>query len=178
MKKLLLQVDTDPVVSTFDTIAAYDSDVDVVIPYGGITPATVKEIATGAIFSRGGEGWKHTGIFIGGHDVAQGEAVLAEVKKSFFGPFRVSLLLDSNGCNTTAAAAVAKIAKALPLAGQRVVVTGTGPVGTRVAALLAGEGARVTMTTVREDWLQTGLAQVRARTEADVQGAIVPNMDV
>jgi methylenetetrahydrofolate/methylenetetrahydromethanopterin dehydrogenase (NADP+) len=178
MKKLLLQVDTDPLASPFDTIAAYDAEVDVVVPYPSITPATVKEVATGAIFARGGEGWKHTAIFIGGRDVALGEQVLAEVKRTFFGPFRVSLLLDSGGCNTTAAAAVAKITAALPLAGERVVVTGTGPVGLRVAGLLAKAGAKVTLTTIREDWLELGLEQVRTRTGLDFQGAVVANGDV
>ena len=34
-----------------------------------------------------------------------GEALLKAVTESFFGPFRVSVLFDANGCNTTAAAA-------------------------------------------------------------------------
>ena len=38
--------------------------------------------------------------------MAAGEAVLDAVKKTFFGPFRVSVLFDANGANTTAAAAV------------------------------------------------------------------------
>ncbi len=39
-------------------------------------------------------------------DVAKAEAVLEAVKSTFFGPFRVSVLFDPNGSNTTAAAAV------------------------------------------------------------------------
>ena len=38
--------------------------------------------------------------------MAAGEAVLEKVTKTFFGPFRVSVLFDANGANTTAAAAV------------------------------------------------------------------------
>ena len=37
MKKLLFQFDTDPQPSAFDTVVAYDSCVDHVIGYGGLT---------------------------------------------------------------------------------------------------------------------------------------------
>ena len=69
------------------------------------------------------------------------------MKKKFFGPFRVSVMLDSNGSNTTAAAGVALLAKAKKLKGKKaVVLAGTGPVGMRAAALLGKEGAEVTIT--------------------------------
>src|SRR5262245_46689748 len=56
-------------------------------------------------------------------------------------------MLDSNGSNTTAVAGVVQIAKAVPLAGKKVVVlAGTGPVGLRAVALFANEGARVSLT--------------------------------
>src|SRR5438477_3582170 len=42
--------------------------------------------------------------------MAAGEALLAAIAKRFFN-FRVSVMLDSNGSNTTAAAGVAQIAK-------------------------------------------------------------------
>jgi len=61
------------------------------------------------------------------------EKLLAAVTKSFFGPMRVSVMLDSNGSNTTAVAAVAKLRQAAGgnLQGKRALVTaGTGPVGT------------------------------------------------
>jgi hypothetical protein len=178
MKRILLQVDTDRVPSTFDTVAAYDADVDVVVPYAAITPETAVDIAQGAIFTRGGEGLKSTAIFVGGRDVAAGEQVLKAVKKAFFGPFKVSVMLDSNGCNTTAAAAVAQIVQAVPVRDQRVVVTGTGPVGTRVAGLLAQEGAHVLITTIREDWLEAGIARIADRFGAVVEGRVVANGDV
>ncbi|MCA1854113.1 MAG: methylenetetrahydrofolate dehydrogenase, partial [Beggiatoa sp.] len=38
MKKLLFQLDTDPLPSAFDTVVAYDGGADHVIGYGGITP--------------------------------------------------------------------------------------------------------------------------------------------
>jgi NAD(P)-dependent dehydrogenase (short-subunit alcohol dehydrogenase family) len=64
---------------------------------------------------------------------------------------RVSVMLDANGSNTTAVAAVARMAKVVgDLAGKRAVVTaGTGPVGMRAAGLLAKAGAEVTLTSRR-----------------------------
>jgi glutamyl-tRNA reductase len=57
---------------------------------------------------------------------------------------RVSVLLDANGANTTAAAAVLAAAKHVPLKGATaVVLAGTGPVGQRSARLLASQGAEV-----------------------------------
>ncbi len=57
---------------------------------------------------------------------------------------RVSVLLDANGANTTAAAAVRAAARHLPLKDAKALVLGgTGPVGQRVALLLAQEGAQV-----------------------------------
>src|SRR5262245_60332980 len=56
----------------------------------------------------------------------------------------VSVLLDSNGCNTTAAAAVRVAAKHVDLASVKALVLGgTGPVGQRVGLLLARHGAHV-----------------------------------
>ena len=44
--------------------------------------------------------------------MAAGERLLAAVRKAFFGPMRVSVMLDSNGSNTTAVAAVVKLQQA------------------------------------------------------------------
>jgi hypothetical protein len=85
-------------------------------------------------------------VWVGGSDVGAGEKVLAEVEKAFFGPFRVSAMLDSNGCNTTAATTVARLARELDLKGRRVVIVGAGAVGLRAAALLIAEGGEVTVS--------------------------------
>ncbi len=86
----------------------------------------------GAIFTRGPKDLRHTAIFIGGTDMTAGEQILAAVRKAFFGPLRVSVMLDSNGSNTTAVAAVVKLQQAAgQIEGGRAVITaGTGPVGT------------------------------------------------
>ncbi|MCX8050044.1 MAG: NADP-dependent methylenetetrahydromethanopterin/methylenetetrahydrofolate dehydrogenase [Methylohalobius sp.] len=147
MKKILLQLDTDPYFSSFDAIVAYDGGADCVLSYGCVTPEKVGPLVEGAIFTRAAKDKKNTAIFIGGRDLLAGQALLAAVKTKFFGEFRVSVMLDSNGSNTTAAAGVAQIAASTELSGKKaVVLAGTGPVGQRAAALLAKEGAEVTLT--------------------------------
>jgi hypothetical protein len=147
MKKLLFLFDTDPYASVFDTVVAYDGGADRVTGYADVTPDNVGALVDGTIFTRGGKDKQNTAVFVGGGDMAKGEALFTAVKKKFFGPFRVSIMLDSNGSNTTAAAGVALLAKAGKLKGKKaVVLAGTGPVGMRAAALLAQEGADVTLT--------------------------------
>jgi hypothetical protein len=144
MKKLLLHFDQDLHPSAFDQVAAYDSGVDNIIPYGGVTAANARTQVYGAIFTRGVEDLKNTAIFIGGSDVVTAEETFDVVLKTFFGPMRVSVMFDANGSNTTAAAAVAKIMSAIkdPVGKKAVVLAGTGPVGVRAAILLAGEGCK------------------------------------
>jgi len=144
MKKILIQLDTDCQPSAFDRVVAIDADVDHLLSYGGVTPETVEAIVHGAIFTRGPKELSHTAIFIGGSNVAAGEALLERVSRTFFGPMRVSVMMDSNGSNTTAAAAVLCARRHLTLQNATtLVLAGTGPVGLRAAQLLAAAGAKV-----------------------------------
>lgn len=144
MRKILIQLDTDPQPSIFDRVVAIDSGVDELFSYGGVTPENVVGLVHGAIFTRGVPDLKNTAIFIGGSNVAAGEQLLAKVQKTFFGPMRVSTMMDSNGSNTTAAAAVLACRKHVPLTGaSALILAGTGPVGHRAAQILAAEGAEV-----------------------------------
>ena len=139
MRKLLVQLDSSPHPSVFDQVVAYDAGADAIMSYGGIADGDVRDLVHGCIFTRGPKDLHNTAIFIGGTDMAAGERLLAAVRKSFFGPMRVSVMLDSNGSNTTAAAAVAKLTQAVggDVQGRRAVITaGTGPVGVRAAGLL------------------------------------------
>jgi len=153
MRKLLLQLDTSVHPSVFDRVVAYDGGADEVMSYGGVTEGAVRDLVHGTIFTRGPKDLRHTAIFIGGTDMAAGERLLTAVQRAFFGPMRVSVMLDSNGSNTTAVAAVAKLQQAAgELSGRRAVVTaGTGPVGVRAAGLLARSGAAVTITSRRQE---------------------------
>jgi methylenetetrahydrofolate/methylenetetrahydromethanopterin dehydrogenase (NADP+) len=94
-------------------------------------------------------------VWVGGSEVGAGEKILDEVQATYFGPFRVSAMLDSDGCNTTAATAIAMIAKARDLKGRRAVILGVGPVGLRSATLLAEEGVEVLATSIPGDVLGT-----------------------
>lgn len=147
MKKLLFQFDTDLHPSVFDTVVGYDGGADHVIGYGGLTPENIKALVEGTIFTRAPKDKKNTAIFVGGSDIVAGQALFNAVQSHFFPGFQVSVMLDSNGSNTTAAAAVAKLASCGTLAGKKaVVLAGTGPVGQRAAVMLAQEGAEVSLT--------------------------------
>jgi len=151
VKKVLLQLDTEEHPSPFDAIVAYDADVDVLLSHGSVKPEEVRALVQDAFFTRGVEDLKNTAVWVGGKDVAAGEQIFGQVQKAFFGPFRVSVMLDSNGCNTTAATTIARIAKARSLAGNRAVVLGLGAVGLRSATLLAQEGCEVTVVSLPPD---------------------------
>ena len=154
MKKILIQLDTDQHPSAFDAIAAYDADVDLVLPYGEITAENLTDVVQGAIFPRGPDGLANTAFWVGGSKVRDGEAVFEAARKLFFKPFKPSIMLDSDGSNTTAAAAVARVRGAVDLTGTRAAVIGVGPVGLRTAELLQREGAEVTMFTFPPDVME------------------------
>ncbi|MEX1200357.1 MAG: NAD(P)-dependent methylenetetrahydromethanopterin dehydrogenase [Methylophaga sp.] len=149
MKKLLLHLDTDPVASTFDQAVAYDSGVDNIIAHGGATRDNVTSHVHGMIFTRGGKNLKNSAIFIGGSNVPASELVGQAVKKAFFGPVRVSVMLDPNGSNTTAAAIARKVMNNYDITGKKVVILGAGPVGQRTALYLIKEGAGQIVLTSR-----------------------------
>jgi hypothetical protein len=151
VKKILIQLDTDEHPSTFDAIVAHDAGIDVLLSHGGIAPDVVKGLVQSAFFTRGPKDLANMAVWVGGSSVGAGEEVLAEVKKAFFGPFRVSAMLDSNGCNTTAATTVARLAREIDLQGRTCVIVGAGAVGLRAAALLEQEGCDVTVTGIPAD---------------------------
>jgi hypothetical protein len=152
MKRILIQLDTDPLPSSFDRVVAVDAGVDELFSYGGVTPDNVTPLVHGAMFTRGPDQLANTAIFIGGSDVDAGEELLQAVTKAFFGPLRVSVMMDSNGCNTTAAAAVRAAARHLDLSGcTALVLGGTGPVGQRAAEMLALRGANVRISSRKRD---------------------------
>lgn len=149
MKKILLQLDTDRCPSAFDSIAAYDAGADIVQPYAGVRPEDVRDIVYGAIFTRGKDDLKHTAIWIGGTNLSQAEEMLKVAVGTFFGYFRVSVMLDAMGAITTSASLVAKVAGATEVRGRRAVLFGgAGRVGSRAASLLAGEGAQIVIADV------------------------------
>ena len=177
MRKLLLQLDSSKLPSVFDRVVGYDGGAEDVMSYGGITEADVRDLIYGCIFTRGPKDLKHTAVFIGGSDMAVGEVLLAAAKRAFFGPFTVSLMLDSNGSNTTAVAAVAKMLQAAgDVRGKRVlIVAGTGPVGIRAAGLFARAGAEVIITSRKAEAGERARDLVAKRFGGTVRAVTMPD---
>jgi methylenetetrahydrofolate/methylenetetrahydromethanopterin dehydrogenase (NADP+) len=166
--KILLQLDTDANPSTFDAVVAIDSGVDQLLRHGSIHVDNVTPLVHGVMFTRGGDALRHSAIFIGGSDVGAAERLATKVKECFFGPVRVSVLQDASGCNTTAAAAVLSAAKHLAYQTSTVcVLGGTGPVGKRVAEMIALEGGRVKLVSRALDRATAAATAINERVDGN-----------
>lgn len=155
IKNILLQLDTDPAASSFDAVVATDSGVDTLLQYPGVRSDNLIGLVHGAMFTRSPSKLRHTAIFVGGSNIEAAEQIYQQVLASFFGPIRVSVVMDANGCNTTSVAAVESGFSGLWMLGDMVhdetkpiralVMGGTGPVGQRIAALLLDRGCHVVL---------------------------------
>ena len=173
MKRILIQLDTDAHPSTFDRVVAVDADVDELFSYGDVGQGNVTGLVHGAIFTRGPHDLKNTDIFIGGSNVSAGEELLAKVQSVFFGPMRVSVLMDSNGSNTTAAAAVLAAAKHLDLnSTTALILAGTGPVGQRAAQIISRLGGSVRIASRAKDRAEATCEAVRTQVEGASVAAV------
>jgi hypothetical protein len=168
-RKILIQLDTDPQPSVFDRVVAIDAGAEEVFSYGGVRPEQVRDLVHGAIFTRSPKELHRTAIFVGGSNVSRGEELLAEVCKHLLPNFglRVSVLLDANGANTTAVAAVRAAARHLSLPETKALVLGgTGPVGQRVALLLAQQGTEVRVASRQQTRAVAVVEAIRAKVPA------------
>src|SRR6476620_6743452 len=170
MRKLLLQLDSSRLPSVFDQVVAYDAGADVIMSYGGVTEGDVRDLIHGCIFTRGPKDLHNTAVWIDRTNMSAGEQLLAMAQDALFDPFRVSIMLDSNGSNTTAVAAVVKIEEAVgDVEGKNVVIlAGTGPVGQRAAGLLARDGAKVTITSRKPEQGEKARQFISARFNVQV----------
>ena len=170
MRKLLLQLDSSRLPSVFDQVVAYDAGADDIMSYGGVTEGDVRDLIHGCIFTRAPKDLRNTAVWIGGNNMSAGEQLLAIAQDSLFAPFSVSIMLDSNGSNTTAAAAVVKIEQAVGgVKGRRaVILAGTGPVGQRAAGLLALGGAHVTITSRKPEQGEKARRSIQERFNVPV----------
>ena len=174
---ILVQLDTDALPSTFDRVVAVDAGAHHVFSYGGVTPENVVSLVHGCIFTRGAKDLHRTAIFVGGSDVAAGEAVVAAIRKQLIpaAKLTVSVMLDSNGANTTAAASVRAAARHVNLDSvESLVLGGTGPVGQRVARLLAKHGGHVRLGSRQLDRAEVVAAKIRL----EVPGAKIEAVSV
>ncbi|MEM8736013.1 MAG: NAD(P)-dependent methylenetetrahydromethanopterin dehydrogenase [Planctomycetota bacterium] len=160
--KILFQLDSDAVSSSFDAVVAIDAGVEHLLQYSEIRPDTVVPLVHGGMFTRGPADLKNTAIFVGGSDVQLGVEIGDKIRSAFFGPIRVSTMLDGNGANTTASAAVLCGARHQELSEMDALVLGaTGPVGTRVSELILAGGGRVRLasrTQAKADQLASHIA--------------------
>lgn len=141
--KILIQFDPDSHTSTFDSIVAIDSGIDQLLTQSSVTTDHIESLVHGAMFTRGPADLKYTALFFGGSNVGETEMLVAAARKCFFGQMRMSLMSDPNGSNTTAAAAVISVEKHIDLAGKTItILAGTGPVGQRIAQIIAGPANR------------------------------------
>ena len=169
-KKLLYQFDTDSTASVFDSVVAYDGGADHVTGIGNVNPKNVLAMVDGCIYTRAPKDKQFTAIFVGGSSLTEGQAVFDAIKKRFFSNFRVSVMFDSNGSNTTAAAAVANIVNTCDVSGKKAVILGgTGPVGQRAAALLSLEKADVFITSRSIEKAEQISAEINNRFDTNVE---------
>ncbi len=167
-RTILIQIDTDAHPSVFDRVVAIDAGVDELFSYGGIEAIDVMGLVHGAIFTRKTDDLKRTAIFVGGSNVEAAEALVEEARKHMIPPanLQVSILMDANGCNTTASAAVLAAGEHLDLGlTKAIVLGGTGPVGQRVARLLARQGATVRVASRKKERAAGVCEAVKTRVE-------------
>ena len=169
-KKLLYQFDTDNIASVFDSVVAYDGGADHVTGISNVNPENVLGMVDGCIYTRAPKDKQFTAIFVGGSSLTEGQAVFDAIKKRFFSNFRVSVMFDSNGSNTTAAAAVANIVNTCDVSRKKAVILGgTGPVGQRAAALLSLEKADVFITSRSIEKAEQISAEINERFDTNVK---------
>lgn len=165
-RSILVQLDSDQHPSVFDRVVAVDSGADELFAYGGVKPEQVRDLVHGAIFTRGPKDLKRTAIFVGGSNVQASEAIFNQLLPAMVPQFglRVSVMLDPNGSNTTAAAAVRSVTKQMDVKGKKILLlAGTGPVGQRCAFLLAGLGAIVIISSRTREKADAVLQEVAKR---------------
>jgi NAD(P)-dependent dehydrogenase (short-subunit alcohol dehydrogenase family) len=170
MKQVLIHLDTDRHPGVYLRVLAIDAGVEHVLAYGAVTPDEVRDLVQGALFSRHEQALRATAIAISGADVVTAEEILHAADAAMLGPLRVSLLLDPRGANTTAAAAVVRLVQDVGVRGRRVlVVGGTGPVGVRLAGLLASAGAEVLLSSRRRDRARDAAGRVQRRLGVKIE---------
>jgi hypothetical protein len=143
-RRILIQLDTDPQASVFDAVVAMDAGAERLLQYANVKPEQVRDLVHGAMYTRGPQDLKNTAIFVGGANVVHGEQVFRNAIDAMFDPFKVSVMIDCNGSNSTAAAAVISASRHVQLEGNTaLVLAATGPVGQRVSKILANEKCTV-----------------------------------
>jgi len=144
--RILIHLDHNPHPRVFDQIMSLDGGADQILAHGDVDPQDVPLLVNGALYSRGRDELSRTAILVSGTNDSVIEEMVRLARRSFFGPYRVSLMSECKGGSAVAAATVARIGQLVDLPASRAVVIGGGPVGSRAAGILARAGADVTLT--------------------------------
>ncbi len=145
-RRILIQLDHNPHPRVFDRVMSLDGGADQVLAYGDVDPQDVPLLVSGALYSRPLDELERTALLITGTNDHVIEEMVRQARRAFFGAYRISLMSECKGGNAVAGAAVARLRAIHALNGLSVVVVGGGPVGARVAGLLARAGADVRLS--------------------------------
>lgn len=176
-RSILIHLDCDEQPSVFDSVVAVDSGVEVLLRHGGVKPIQVRDLVHGAIFTRGVKDLRQTAIFVGGSNVEKAQELHEEVRKSLIPQYglTVSNMMDANGCNTTAVAAVRALMRSMDCSKARaLVLAGTGPVGQRVASLLARLGCSVKLASRQLEKAQIASEKIKKKREGSSIEGVSP----
>ena len=144
-RKILIQLDTDPHAERLRPRRRHRRRRRRAFSYGGVKPEQVRRPGPRRHLHARAQGPEaHGPLHRRQRRRAPARSCWPKRAKHMLPQFglRVSVLLDANGANTTAAAAVRAAARASDSAADagRLVLGGTGPVGQRVARLLRAKG--------------------------------------
>ncbi|MDX1622996.1 MAG: methylene-tetrahydromethanopterin dehydrogenase N-terminal domain-containing protein [Gemmatimonadota bacterium] len=149
--RILIHLDHNPHPRVFDQIMSVDGGVGHVLAHGDVDPQDVPLLVSGTLYSRPLEELRHTAVLITGTNDHVIDEMVRQARRSFFGEYRVSLMSECKGGSAVAAAAVARIRGLVDLDDARASVIGGGPVGARIAGLLASAGADVLLSVFDEE---------------------------
>jgi len=149
--RILIHLDHNPHPRVFDAVMAIDGGADHVLAYGDVDPQDVPLLVSGALYSRPQHELVRTAVLITGTNDRVVEEMVRQARRAFFGAYRVSVMSECKGGNAVAAAAVVRMGQFVDLDRAPAVVIGGGPVGARIAGLLAAAGARPRLTVFDED---------------------------
>lgn len=144
--RILIHLDHNPHPRVFDRVMSIDGGADHVFSYGDVDPQDVPSLVSGALYSRPLRELVRTAVLVTGTNDLVVDEMVRQARRAFFGRYHVSLMSECKGGNAVAGAAVARIRPLTDLEGAPATVIGGGPVGARVAGLLAVAGARVVLT--------------------------------
>ena len=167
--RILIHLDHNPHPRVFDQIMSLDGGADQILAHGDVDPQDVPVLVSGALYSRPRDELHRTALLITGTNDHVIDEMVRQARRSFFGPYRISLMSECKGGSTVAGATVARVRQLVTLTKARVVVVGGGPAGARVAGILAGERADVCLTVFDEEEAEERTRFVTATFEETIE---------